>query len=301
MAETVVTFLAAHELSMYAAAFDEHGWDSLSALRDISDADLVQLEKDVAIKSGHSSRLRRALGKVVAPAAPAVPAAPAAPPPATQEAEHEADPAQAEVPPSQAAAGVAGGADAGADATAAATGDAAVLQKKLFDVLRKRNSMGVSQHGTTIEVYQAPSGDKQVMIKMADATYFYCLCCPIPASNTNGGARKVGGAFCNALTHMGTKEHWTNFRRRVYNLQFDEAAWLEFTFGNTHGPARAKRTAQHQSRAADTALKREAKQARGAHPPPPAPPPGMQPPPGMSAPGAGFGPSPSPGSGSPWQ
>ena len=125
MAETVVTFLAAHELSMYAAAFDEHGWDSLSALRDISDADLVQLEKDVAIKSGHSSRLRRALGKVVAPAAPAVPAAPAAPPPATQEAEHDADPAQAEVPPSQAAAGVAGGADAGADATAAATGDAA--------------------------------------------------------------------------------------------------------------------------------------------------------------------------------
>ena len=71
MAATVEEFLAEHELSRYAEAFDEYGWDSLIALRNISDADLVQLQTDVAMKSGHSSRLRVALGKVVAAPAPA--------------------------------------------------------------------------------------------------------------------------------------------------------------------------------------------------------------------------------------
>ena len=52
MPETIATFLAKHELSSYTAAFDEHGWDSLPALQDISDDDLKQLVTDVAMKSG---------------------------------------------------------------------------------------------------------------------------------------------------------------------------------------------------------------------------------------------------------
>ena len=43
MSETTAIFLAKHELSSYTAAFDEHGWDSLPALQDISDDDLKQL------------------------------------------------------------------------------------------------------------------------------------------------------------------------------------------------------------------------------------------------------------------
>ena len=36
MSETTATFLAKRELSSYTAAFDEHGWDSLPALQEIS-------------------------------------------------------------------------------------------------------------------------------------------------------------------------------------------------------------------------------------------------------------------------
>ena len=85
MSQTTATFLAEHDLSSYTAAFDEHGWDSLPALQDISDDDLKQLVTDVAMKSGHAARLRTALGKAPAAAAtapaenvPAVLAAPAA-------------------------------------------------------------------------------------------------------------------------------------------------------------------------------------------------------------------------------
>ena len=49
MSQTTATFLAAHDLSSYAAAFDDHGWDSLPALQDISDDDLKQLVTDVAM------------------------------------------------------------------------------------------------------------------------------------------------------------------------------------------------------------------------------------------------------------
>ena len=178
MAETVEAFLAAHELSSYADAFDNHGWDSLNALRDISDADLRQLEEDVSMKSGHSSRLRRALGKVAAPAGPPAPAVPAGPPP---EPEVAADPpAAAEQPPAQAAA-AGGGADAGG--TAAAT--AAVWQKKLSDKLMKAGMLGSLLHGNIIEVYRAPSNGVQlwpVAIKVVNAKHFYCLCCGIPCA-----------------------------------------------------------------------------------------------------------------------
>ena len=85
MSQTTATFLAEHDLSSYTAAVDEHGWDSLPALQDISDDDLKQLVTDVAMKSGHAARLRTALGKAPAAAAtapaenvPAVLAAPAA-------------------------------------------------------------------------------------------------------------------------------------------------------------------------------------------------------------------------------
>ena len=61
MPETIATFLATHDLSSYAAACEDHGWDSLPALQAISDDDLKQLVADVEMKSGHAARLRSAL------------------------------------------------------------------------------------------------------------------------------------------------------------------------------------------------------------------------------------------------
>ena len=58
----------------------------------------------------------------------------------------------------------------------------------------------------------------------------------------------------------GLESALANFRRNVCDQPFDEAAWLAFTAGNHYGPARATRTAQYQSRAANSALKREAVQ-----------------------------------------
>ena len=58
---SVADFLASIELSSYAEAFDEHGWDSLRALFDINESDLNQLITDVGMKSGHAARFRRAL------------------------------------------------------------------------------------------------------------------------------------------------------------------------------------------------------------------------------------------------
>ena len=145
-----------------------------------------------------------------------------------------------------------------APAAPAATGDAVVWQKKLHDTLMMQDSMGGLRHGTTIEVYQSPNGDK--MIEMIDAMHFNCLCCPTPAINNNAGARNAGLRLSNVMMHMCSKAHWTNFRRNVFDQPFDEAAWLAFTAGNQHGPARAKRTAQYQSRAASSDLKREAVQ-----------------------------------------
>ena len=133
-----------------------------------------------------------------------------------------------------------------------------VWQKNLHDTLMRQDSMGGLRHGTTIEVYQSPNGDK--MIEMIDATHFNCLCCPTPAINNNAGAHNAGLNFSNVMMHMCSKAHWTNFRRNVFDQPFDEAAWLAFTAGSQHGPARAKRTAQYQSRAASSDLKREAVQ-----------------------------------------
>ena len=107
MPETTATFLAKHELSSYTAAFDEHGWDSLPALQDISDDDLKQLVTDVAMKSGHAARLRTALPSAavaaVAAAAVAAVAIAAASSPRRRGAEPAAEPAAkpAVYPPSR--------------------------------------------------------------------------------------------------------------------------------------------------------------------------------------------------------
>jgi hypothetical protein len=61
MSVTVAELLAKHELAMYAAAFDAEGYDSLSQLQNISEADLEQLIGDVQMKKGHVLRLRAAL------------------------------------------------------------------------------------------------------------------------------------------------------------------------------------------------------------------------------------------------
>ena len=47
MAQTVGAFLASQELSEYEAAFEDEGWDSLSALLKICDEDFATLRSSL--------------------------------------------------------------------------------------------------------------------------------------------------------------------------------------------------------------------------------------------------------------
>lgn len=101
------------------------------------------------------------------------------------------------------------------------------------------------------------------------------MCCDFrsPAPRTSE-LRKCGNAYNNVLKHMGSKEHWTSFRRRVHGLAFHKAHWLEYTKGNPYGPARADRTMQRHDRKAQARLKKKRTQAVLTVPPPPVPLPG---------------------------
>ena len=72
------------ELTQYAAAFEDKGWDSVTHLLKIKEEQLAVLIKDVQMKSGHALRLRlrQALNLPPPPiGGPAVPLAADAPPP----------------------------------------------------------------------------------------------------------------------------------------------------------------------------------------------------------------------------
>ena len=50
-----------------------------------------------------------------------------------------------------------------------------------------------------------PLGHEQA-IRIVDANYYECVCCPAPLMHSNG-KRKLGIALGNALRHVGAKEH----------------------------------------------------------------------------------------------
>jgi hypothetical protein len=60
---SVAELLQRAELVQYAEAFEEQGYDSMQQLRDITEADLADLVRDVNMKKGHVKRLHAALGK----------------------------------------------------------------------------------------------------------------------------------------------------------------------------------------------------------------------------------------------
>ena len=262
-ASSIAALLAEHDLSTYAKDFEEHGWDSLTALQNISDGDLEQLIADVAMKSGHISRLRKALGKA--------PVARATAPPAVGPAEAQGvpDPVPGAAAAQPAAAGQpAGDATGGQPAPAPAmSADQAMLQRKLHMKLTSTNVLGQLEHGTIINTYQSGT---ELMIRIVSEELFYCACCAIPPrSGDNAGARRCGLSFCNVYSHMGSKEHFNSFRRRVFDMPFDATAWYEYTMSNKHGPRRALKTVQHAKRAASAELKRDSKKPRGNDTPPP--------------------------------
>ena len=85
---TVAELLAGHNLSVYAAAFDDEGWDDVQQLLNISVAEFAKLVADVQMKSGHAARLRKALklpedsvGEAAKQSAPPPPVPPPGPPP----------------------------------------------------------------------------------------------------------------------------------------------------------------------------------------------------------------------------
>lgn len=190
-ASSIAALLAEHDLSTYAKDFEEHGWDSLTALQNISDGDLEQLIADVAMKSGHISRLRKALGKA--------PVARATAPPAVRPAEAQGvpDPVPGAAAAQPAAAGQpAGDATGGQPAPAPAmSADQAMLQRKLHMKLTSTNVLGQLEHGTIINTYQSGT---ELMIRIVSEELFYCACCAIPPrSGDNAGARRCGLSFCN--------------------------------------------------------------------------------------------------------
>ena len=238
MPETIATFLATHELSSYAAACEEHGWDSLPALQAISDDDLKQLVADVEMKSGHAARLRSALGK--APPAAAAPPAQSTP---------DAVPAM----PADPAAGQPGQGVPAAPSSA----EAAAAQKKLHDKLLQMDLLGALEHGTTIQTYQIPNNGPVTLRVMCNKVYF-CLVCPVGQKlAANNGARACGLAMCNAIDHLASNIHWTHHRKDAFGLPYDEAAWTQFTLNNKHGPSRALKTQQHAQRTGKAAMKRK--------------------------------------------
>ena len=262
-ASSIAALLAEHDLSTYAEDFEEHGWDSLTALQNISDGDLEQLIADVAMKSGHISRLRKALGKA--------PVARATAPPAVGPAEAQGvpDPVPGAAAAQPAAAGQpAGDATGGQPAPAPAmSADQAMLQRKLHMKLTSTNVLGQLEHGTIINTYQSGT---ELMIRIVSEELFYCACCAIPPrSGDNAGARRCGLSFCNVYSHMGSKEHFNSFRRRVFDMPFDATAWYKYTMSNKHGPRRAQNTVQQAKRAASAELKRDSKKSRGNDTPPP--------------------------------
>ena len=60
---SVSELLQRAELLQYADAFKEQGYGSIPQLRDITEADLVDLIRDVQMRKGHVKRLRKASGK----------------------------------------------------------------------------------------------------------------------------------------------------------------------------------------------------------------------------------------------
>ena len=239
-------------MSSYAAACEEHGWDSLPALQAISDDDLKQLVADVEMKSGHAARLRSALGK--APPAAAAPPA-------------QSTPGAVPAVPAAPAAGQPG---QGVPAAPSSV-EAAAAQKKLHDKLLKHDLLGGLEHGTTIQTYQMPNNGSVTLRVMCNKVYF-CLVCPVGQKlAANNGARACGLAMCNAIDHLASNIHWTHWRKAAFDLPYDEAAWTQFTMNNKHGPSRALKTQQYAQRSATKAMKREQQRTSGN----PTPTPGM--------------------------
>ena len=63
---SVDELLASADLSAYAQSFEEEGWDSLAALRAITEDELQVLMASVRMKRGHEVRLRKVLGMKLA-------------------------------------------------------------------------------------------------------------------------------------------------------------------------------------------------------------------------------------------
>ena len=167
-ASSIAALLAEHDLSTYAKDFEEHGWDSLTALQNISDGDLEQLIADVAMKSGHISRLRKALGKAPVARATALPAVGPA------EAQGVPDPVPGAAAAQPAAAGQpAGDATGGQPAPAPAmSADQAMLQRKLHMKLTSTNVLGQLEHGTIINTYQSGT---ELMIRIVSEELFFAI------------------------------------------------------------------------------------------------------------------------------
>jgi hypothetical protein len=226
---TVAELLSLHELDRYAAAFDEHGWDSLKRLLAISEPDLHKLISDVQMKSGHQCGLRAALGKPAAPTATAAPtppavAAPQPPPPPAQQ-----DALQAK------------------------------MAAQLYGKLAETDVGGIRLHGTTIETWANPANGEPTLL-FTDEQNYLCRVCPTPKRSQGVGTRTCGRYFTNVYQHLGSEQHWKACRHKFLGLPFDHTAWYTFTQGNQHGPARVKTkvsgapTAQAAKRAATTAL-----------------------------------------------
>ena len=244
VATTVSELLEQLNLGAYADSFMEEGWDELAQLRSVNEKNLDQLIVDVKMKSGHAARLRGALlnepGTAPGAALPSATSTQPASAPAAQPATAQLPSAQPAVtqPASQ------------LPPLFHATDEATTEQAKFVQKLGSRNGLGVLIHGSTIETFADPTLGPTIIIVSKKS--FMCACCRVKKD----GTRASGSNFFNVLQHMGSKEHWTNFQRRAYNMPFDVVGWLKYTGSNQHGPGRALLCKQNLKRKAESEVKK---------------------------------------------
>ena len=257
MASDVPAFLAAAGLESFAAAFIEHGYDSVDDLRALDGEAIAELACAVGLKSGHVAKLKRALR----PAAPLPAAAPAATA-STDEAAHAGPTPQ---PPVAAAASSQNGTTPQAD-----------LQQPLVTKLFATNEFGAYKEGNIHTVY-AHNGSPCIHV-LQDSKY-RCVICPTQAGKSD--VRSQGLAHGNTLHHMGSKVHFENFRKMVTGEQPSPSEYEQWTRFNRHGTRRWENGKQAKERAASAAAKGTSRKRRPDQPlaGTPPPPPKMQPPP----------------------
>ena len=186
----VAPWLALHNLSEYATAFNASGWDSITDLRDIGEQDLTDLITASKMKPGHVARLRKVLLNL--PGAAQEPCGggyasenvskvlPLETPALAVLVNGSSQPLHADLP-----------------TTVPQQKSIAQVREDFISKLFAVGVLGVRKNGTICDVYKGPN-EGEATIQILDETGFWCGCCPLP----NDGRKSGNG--CSMLAKRAT-------------------------------------------------------------------------------------------------